>query len=207
MNTLALRAYKAELRMTDRQRELPDGMLLGDAHLERQRGALLARLKVEHSVSQSAYVDWKYQEWRHWVRTPPKERVRANRLGTTSVNVGFATLSHDELEAVRVRYYRDGRKVVPEDLELTPLSMAVWFMDDGSRKSNQCRGLYLNTQNYTAEEVELLRAVMRRDVCVGTSVRQQRDGLQIYVPSSSVTDLISFISACVLPCMRYKLPG
>ena len=45
-----------------------------------------------------------------------------------------------ELESFRKRFYEDRRKVVPEDLTLTSLSMAVWFMDDGSRKSSQCRG-------------------------------------------------------------------
>ena len=207
MNTLALRRYKAFLTMTERQRQILDGMLLGDAHLERQRGALSARLKVEHSVAQSAYVHWKFSEWRLWVRTPPTERIRPNRLGTCSRNVGFTTLAHLEFETARLRFYRERRKVVPYDLELTPLSMAVWFMDDGSRKSNQCRGLYLNTQSFTAEEVDFLRVVMRRDVGIETSVRQQRDGLQIYVPSNSVTEFLSFISADVLPCMRYKLPG
>jgi len=207
MNTLALREYKTSLRMTERQRQLLEGMLLGDAHLERQRGALSARLKIEHSVAQSAYVDWKYAEWRDWVRTPPRERARRNRLGTESVNRGFNTLSHDEFERFRLRFYGGRRKVVPADLELTPVSMAVWFMDDGSRKSSQCRGLYLNTQSFTAPEVELLRAVMRRDVGVDTSVRQQSDGLQIYVPSSFVGRMTAFIDQEMLPSMRYKLPG
>src|SRR3974390_610955 len=106
MNTLALRAYKTSLSLSSRQEQILEGMLLGDAHLERQRGALSARLKIEHSVSQAEYVAWKYAEWRDWGRTPPKERVKSNRLGTTSVNVGFTTLSHDELEAVRTRFYR-----------------------------------------------------------------------------------------------------
>ena len=92
-------------------------------------------------------------------------------------------------------------------MELTPLSMAVWFMDDGSRKSSQCRGLYLNTQSFSASEVETLQAVMRRDVGVETSVRQQRDGLQIYVPAPSTPEMGSFISKEILPSMRYKLSG
>jgi LAGLIDADG DNA endonuclease family len=207
MNTLTLRAYKTALTMTERQRQLLEGMLLGDAHLEKQRGGRVARLKIEHSVAQSAYVDWKFDEWRDWVLTPPRARLRRNRLGTASTNVGFATLSHVEFEEFRLRFYDDRRKIVPQDLELTGLSMAVWFMDDGSRKSNQCRGLYLNTQSFTSEEVDLLRQVILRDVGVETSVRQQRDGLQIYVPSSSVTALVGFISHEVLPSMRYKLPG
>jgi hypothetical protein len=207
MNTLALRHYKASLKMSERQKEILTGMLLGDGHLERQRGALSARLKIEHSVAQSAYVDWKFNEWREWVRTPPKRRIRRNRIGTESMNIGFSTLSHVEFEEFRQRFYEGRRKVVPQDLELSALSMAVWFMDDGSRKSNQCRGLYLNTQSFTELEVTLLRSVMRRDVGVETSVRQQRDGLQIYIPSSSVTDLISHMRSEILPSMRYKLPG
>ena len=147
--------------MTERQKQILTGMLLGDAHLERQRGALTARLKIEHSVAQSAYVEWKFDEWRDWVRTPPRERVRRNRLGTVSTNIGFSTLSHVDFEEFRVRFYGNRRKVIPMDLELTPLSMAVWFMDDGSRKSSQCRGLYLNTQSFTASEVRLLQAVIR----------------------------------------------
>jgi hypothetical protein len=206
MNTLALRNYKASLQMTERQRQILDGMLLGDGHLERQGDARSARLKIEHSVAQSGYVAWKFAEWRDWVRTPPRERARRNRLGTTSMNVGFSTLSHIELEEVRQRFYVNRRKVVPPDLGLTPLAMAVWFMDDGSRKSSQCRGVYLNTQSFTSAEVELLRSVIRRDVGVDTTVRQQSDGLQIYVPSSSMTEMIAFIDEEMLPSMRYKLP-
>jgi LAGLIDADG DNA endonuclease family len=92
MNTVELRVHKASLTMTERQKQLLVGMLLGDGHLERQRGVLAARLKIEHSTSQSAYVDWKFQEWRDWVRTPPKQRKKRNRLGTYSMNIGFKTL-------------------------------------------------------------------------------------------------------------------
>jgi len=50
MNTLALRNYKASLTMTHRQEQILTGMLLGDAHLERQRGSVAERLKIEHFV-------------------------------------------------------------------------------------------------------------------------------------------------------------
>jgi hypothetical protein len=207
MNTLALRNYKASLVMTGRQKQILIGLLLGDAHLERQRGARIARLKIEHSVTQSAYVDWKYSEWRDWVRTPPKERVRRNRLGTVSTNVGFTTLSHVELELFRQRFYDGQRKIVPTDLELSPVSMAVWFMDDGSRKSSQCRGLYLNTQSFTPAELTLLQDVLLRDVGVETTLRRQADGWQIYIPALWAEMMCRYISNDVLPSMRYKMSG
>jgi len=76
MNTLALRHYKASLHMTERQRQILYGMLLGDGHLERQHGAQSARLKIEHSVAQKDYVAWKFAEWRDWVRTPPRASTK-----------------------------------------------------------------------------------------------------------------------------------
>ena len=85
--------------------------------------------------------------------------------------------------------------------------MNTLFMDDGSRKSNQCRGLYLNTQSFTEAEVDLLQFVIRRDVGVKTTVRQQRDGLQIYVPAPSASDVTAFMTKHLLPCMLYRLSG
>ena len=46
---------------------------------------------------------------------------------------------------------------------------------------------------------------MQRDVGVQTTVRKQRDGLQIYVPAPSASTLTAFITREVLPSMRYKL--
>ncbi len=80
-------------------------------------------------------------------------------------------------------------------------------MDDGSRKSSQCRGLYLNTQSFTIAEVDLLRCVLHRDVGVVTSVRKQADGLQIYIPSRSVAEFAAVIAGYMLPSMMYKLSG
>lgn len=202
-----LRSYRDGLILTARQRELLEGMLLGDAHLERQGGQAVARLKVEHAQSQSVYVEWKYRELRDWVLSPPRSRLRTSRPGSESTNVGFSTLSHRELEGVRQRFYRQRRKVVPSDVALTPLCLAVWFMDDGSRKSRECRGLYLNTQSFTLAEVQTLQAAMVRSFGMRTSLRLQSDGWQIYVPSDVVEEFIRIVRPHVLESMCYKLPG
>ncbi len=48
---------------------------------------------------------------------------------------------------------------------------------------------------------------MRRDWACGTTVRKQRDGLQIYVPAPSASAMTAFITREMLPSMRYKLSG
>jgi recombination protein RecA len=205
MNTKAIARLKQELFLTSRQREILVGLLLGDGHLEKQNALGWARLKVEHSVRQIEYVTWKYSEWSGWVLTPPASRLKGNRLGTQSMNVGFATVAHPELGEFRNRFY-EGRKVVPPDLTLTPLALAVWFMDDGSRKSRSCRGLYLNTQAFRPDEVTMLQWFLERDFSIRTSLRAQLDGLQMYIPSGEVNGFVSIVDPYVIQEMKYKLP-
>lgn len=206
MNSNAIKEYKAQLRLTSRQHELLVGMLLGDAHLERQSGQPVARLKVEHAVSQMEYVQWKYSEWREWVLTPPQTKEKSNRLGTVSNNEWFTTVSHAEFETYRAWFYDGNRKRIPPDLTLSALGLAVWFMDDGSRKSRECRGLYLNTQSFRSEEIETLREILKLDFGVGTSTRQQSDGLQIYIPSSETFRFAQIVQPYMIETMYYKLP-
>lgn len=205
MNTRAIARLKEGLWLTARQRDILVGMLLGDGHLERQNSRGAARLTVEHAVRQSEYVMWKYSEWQDWVLTPPRTRAKTNNLGTTSFNIGFSTVSHSVLGQFRSLFYEEGKRV-PPDLALSPLSLAVWFMDDGSRKSAACRALLLNTQGFRQGDVLRLRQALERDFGIHTSQRHQGDGIQIYIPSSQVGAFIDVINPHVIPGMRYKLP-
>ena len=47
MRSRAIEAYKTTLRLTDVQREIVVGVLLGDAHLETQDRGRSYRLKIE----------------------------------------------------------------------------------------------------------------------------------------------------------------
>jgi hypothetical protein len=44
---------------------------------------------------------------------------------------------------------------------ITPVSLAYWFMDDGSQKSKQSKGLIFNTHGFTLKEVELLCDILK----------------------------------------------
>ena len=206
MNSKAIKEYKAQLHLTSRQHEILVGTLLGDAHLERQSAQFVARLKVEHAVSQMEYVQWKYSEWREWVLTPPQIKKKPNRLGTVSSNVWFTTVSHSEFETYRASFYDGHRKRIPSGLKLSALALAVWFMDDGSRKSRECRGLYLNTQSYRSEEIESLQEILKRSFEINTSVRQQSDGLQIYIPAGEASRFAQIVQPYMIQAMCYKLP-
>src|SRR4051812_6934784 len=111
--------------LSDAQRSLIIGTLLGDGAMRCKANALI---EINHSAQQRSYVDWKYQQLRSFVGTPPKQR--SGNGGRIAYR--FTTLSRPEFTPFYRAFYRDDRKVVPS-LTLTPFAMAVWFMDDGCK--------------------------------------------------------------------------
>lgn len=207
MNTVALRAYKLGLKLNPIQKEIIVGKLLGDAHLSNHQGKCRTYyFMIQHSLNQKSYVDWLYQYFEDWVRTPPREKNQIV-LGKLYKKYQFNTLGHVDFEFYAQQFYRNGKKVVPELIHdlLTPLGLAVWFMDDGSIKSKYHRALILNTQCYSDADLSRLQAVLFAKFGIETKLRNQKEGKQIYVLAKTVQVFVSLIRPFMLPEMEYKL--
>jgi len=107
-----------------------------------------ARFRWGHGAKQAEYGDW-------------KASLFANVTVSRSVNTKGAVF-HDmqpmaELAALREAVYVDGKKVLSHDYlkQLTPLSLAVWYMDDG--------GFTLRTEGKQARTQD---GSGRMDICV-----------------------------------------
>jgi hypothetical protein len=114
--------------LSEVQHQLVVGTLLGDGAMRCKTNALL---EINHSAKQRAYVHWKYEQLADLVTTPPKERPGNG----ARVAWRFVTRSLPALTPYYRLFYANGRKSVPE-LELAPLTLAVWFMDGGCKIEN-----------------------------------------------------------------------
>src|SRR5438477_8387823 len=123
--------------LSEVQHAIVVGTLLGDGSMRCKTNALL---EINHSVDQRTYVDWKYRQLVELVRTPPK--VRNGNGGRVACRL--VTRSLPVLTPYFRLFYEAGRKRIPE-VELSPLTLAVWFMDDGCRSRT---AVYLNTQQF-----------------------------------------------------------
>ena len=208
MRSRVIEEYKKNLFLTLRQKQILIGLLLGDAHLENQYRSGMGRLKIEHSYKQKDYVDWLYGEFRGWVRTSPRKRERLS-WGKPQNKYGFTTYGHKLLGKFRDLFYnRDGRKIVPKNIEsyLTPLSLAIWFMDDGSIKSVRHKGMFLNTQAFRVLEVKRLQKALKKKFLIETIVRKDKSGFQIYILGKSADNFMKLIRPRIIPSMEYKIP-
>lgn len=206
MYSKEIEARKKTLSLNKLQREILVGLMLGDGHLETQNNGRTYRLKVEQSANKSEYVNWLYKNFQDFVLNKPKikQKIR-NKIATK--NIWFTTLSHGSFRFYAQQFYFNGKKVVPKMIGklLTPLGIAVWFMDDGSIKSKFHRAKILNTQCFTKKEVLLLMKVLKDKFKVNTKLREQKDGYQIYILSESMVKFKKLIDGYIIDDMRYKL--
>ena len=180
--------------------------MLGDGHLETRSNGRTYRLKVEQSLSKEKYVLWLWENFRNFVLNKPKSKEKI-RNGVKTKNIWFSTVSHGSFRFYARQFYKNGKKVVPKIIGklLSPLALAVWYMDDGSVKSKNHKAKIINTQCFSKAEVLLLIKTLKDKFQINTRLRKQREGYQIYILSESVDRFRKIIGKYILDSMRYKL--
>ncbi len=209
MRSNQIERYKQKLKLSSIQKDLIVGTLLGDGCLETQNQGRTFRLKIEHSIIQKEYVNWKYTILKDWVLTQPQIKRRMS-YGKERDNYWFSTLSHGALRFYAQQFYKDCIKIIPKFIGriLTPIALAVWFMDDGSIKSKLHRSLVIHTQSFGQKELTMLIDVLFKKFKIKAVLRKRRDeghGYALSLAAESVQTFAEIVSPYVLPSMRYKL--
>jgi len=131
---------KQSLNLTLNQKAIIIGSLLGDGTMRLGKNAKNANFKIEHGLAQREYAEWKYQMLKELVFTEPRISYRYHENGDKyAKSWWFRTIRHPLLTGIYKRFYvgenyRTGKKIIPKDIkvDLNPLAIAVWIMDDGS---------------------------------------------------------------------------
>jgi hypothetical protein len=181
--------------LSEVQHEIVVGTLLGDGSMRCKTNALL---EINHSFDQRSYVEWKYRHLADLVTTPPRVR----RGNGSRVACRFVTRSLPALTPYFQLFYGRGRKAVP-DLELSPLTLAVWFMDDGCRSRN---AVYLNTQQFDRTSQERLLRLLREQWGIEGTLNRDKSYYRIRISVEGTARLARIIDRYLLPELRYKLP-
>ena len=168
----------------------------------------LADYRLNNANSKKEYVFWLYEELKDLVRTPPQQRKDNGQWY-------FSTRSIIELDSYRKIFYENKRKIVPfniKELLVSPLSLAVWFMDDGSL-DYRVRSHYsfnLSTDSFTIDEVRLLQEVMDKKFGIQTSIQtpscRGKKYVKLYIGKNGREMFLKTIHPYIISCFFYKLP-
>lgn len=194
------------IEMTEEEKQIVYGTLLGDGHLSiiKERPFL----RVEHGAKQKEYAEWKYKKLENL--TTKKGVIKSNRD-----SYYFGTRCIGDLEYFYKLFYTpEGVKRLPQDFEafINPLSLAVWFLDDGTNAERQTKA-ELIVQGYTSFDIGRMIATFRLKFGVECNLvkrfekKYNKVTENIAFTKEGTIKLLDLIRLCVeeIEVMRYKL--
>ena len=193
------------LIVNDKQLEILAGCVLGDGYIFK-RGAI----QIEQGSSQKEYLLWKYNELKDLVSVKPSQVFRIQKSGR--VTSSFRFILRQYFRKWRIKIYRNGKKVINDELLkiLTPLSLAVWYMDDGCKKNNYT--LIISTDAFSKNSLKKLRNHLRDKWSIRTRVKLKREKTnnkvyeRLTIGSHDLVKFVELIRPYIIPSMQYKIP-
>ncbi|MGD0976681.1 MAG: LAGLIDADG endonuclease [Minisyncoccia bacterium] len=197
------------VKISKEQKAIIIGTLLGDGYIYKDKYGG-CRLEIKHSDKQRDYVFWLYEKLSGICPGEPKQRKDNQQWK-------FNTESNDDIIRFRKLFYPNGKKIIPKNIKeiLTdPLSLAVWYMDDGSldfRPKSHC-AFSLKTNSFTLNECEILSKMLKNNFGIVSSVQypicRGKRYPQIYIGKQGQgrDQFTKLIRPFIIPCLQYKLP-
>lgn len=189
---------------TQRQKDIMYGSILGDAYL--RPGKASYSLSFTHGERQKDYLLWKLHAFDNFVTTKKLYRSTRDFRGNAPT-YSFSTITHPEIEEARRLTYPDGTKRISKEWldKLSPLSLAVWYMDDGSL-NKRYGTIVLCTNMFTLKEHQMMIDFFEERYSIHPKPEKRRnDQYVLRINASESKRFRSIIAEHVPPCMDYKL--
>lgn len=193
------------------------GNLLGDGSLEHRANA--TRFVFSQEGRNQEYLHWlhaQYATYGYCSPHMPKQHRRIGKGNTIRWVLRFRTWSYSSLNWLYESFYTrpepcfpPHRKRIPKDIDqwLTPRSLAVWFMDDGSVSGNPSTGgLKIATQCFSQEDLWRVQEALQSNFQIGSSLhRAKKEQWVLAFGQKDAKAFAALIDEWMHPSMRYKL--
>lgn len=185
------------------------GSLLGDAYAEKHGNGTRICFQQEYFNSSYLLCFHKFLSERGYCQIIiPKITTRLGKQGKIRYLSRFKTYTYSSFNWIYENFYKENKKIIPKNISeyLSPLALAVWIQDDGSRVSS---GLKIATNCFTYEEVIFLAEILRYKYNFKISVHKSGalNQYNLYLSKKSMKNLVEIIKPYMHTSMYYKLNG
>ena len=100
-------------------------------------------------------------------------------------------------------WYPNGKKVVPYNLKLTPVTVRQWYIGDGclEKNRNSRPRIKLATQSFSELENMYLKKILSE---LGFKITYSPANNCLFVSPYSVDNFLAYIGDCPIECYKYK---
>jgi len=181
------------------------GSLLGDGSIYRPTDTTRG-FSIIHSITQSDYFEFKKMLLNNIFKESKSTKggfdgSKQNRRGNSIVNYSISKFISDYCEV-------DNKKKITKQWvdELSPLGLAIWYMDDGSCNfnTNQRPRVRFSTNGFSLEEVNLLKDMLKNKYNIKSKIFNYK-GNTLCLTVDGTEKLFSIIFPYICDSMKYKL--
>lgn len=184
--------------LSEVQKAIIVGSLLGDGHLARSTGGANYSLRINQSVEHLGYLRWLF--------TALSPFSRNLHVGERLAQMYVST--HPWLTELRAMFYLDGQKCVTrEALALSSwpaMTAAIFYMDDGSYNQRVKYAVFC-THGFDLASQEILSEWFRDALGVTCSLRRHYDQHFLALTVAETRKFFRQMDPLLVPSMRYKL--
>jgi len=191
------------------------GSTLGDSHLEKRKKGIGTRIIFEQSNKNVEYLMWfhSYLSIRGYCNpNKPKLHKRIKKNGEILFHYRVNSYTYSSFNWIHEMFYKfntkDNKfiKIIPFNIEeyLTPLALAIWFMDEGSKLG---KGAKIATKCFTIKELTFLCNILHKKYNLTVSIQSggTNKGHTLYINKNSMSTFSKLVKPLMLHSLYYKL--
>jgi hypothetical protein len=195
---------KSDKSLTYLQKQVLLGIMLGDGTF--YQNSISGKIEWVHKKNSIEYMDYISQILGYIVN--PNRRDGVSGYGSKTLRQ--ETFSNYYIKDYFTSFIKGGRKIVPNwvEAELTPISIAFWYMDDGTllHDEGQRDRVSFATCGFTKKDCDVLVKGLKK-LGIESQIKKYSDGYnRIVVDADNSIKLFLLISPYVSESMKYKIP-
>lgn len=203
-NRLKLKSNRShDIEITKEIEEILVGTLLGDSYIrciansKEKKLSITGQLIFGHSTKQLEFVFWKWKNLISLFNKKPKY-IRQKRKDKINYSFYCYSVSSISLKKYHKIFYKNWVKIIPKNINeyLTPLGLAVLFMDDGYK------GPYICLNNFDDISLQNFQKALYKNWKIDSSITKRKE---IYISAKSRKIFEDLIKPYIIPTMTYKL--
>ena len=200
---------KEKIILTSMQKEVLYGALLGDGSIVKHKSAVNAVFAyISKSKQHVEFVSNYFNEYLSGEKIKDFSILdgRTNKIYSGSK---IRTYSNKAFTEEYEKWYKNGIKTIPPDLQLTPLTCLIWYIGDGCiSHSKNTQYIKLATQCFSKEDQERILIPQLQEfeahlIKADTSNNGEQQYF-IYIPRRKIKKFLEYIGPCPFPDYQYK---
>ncbi|KKK66534.1 hypothetical protein LCGC14_2963130, partial [marine sediment metagenome] len=209
---------KTEVPLTQRQKEILYGSMMGDA-----KKMSMSSVAFKQGKSQKDYLLWKFKEFKSVAshKSLKAEKYIDKRSEYEGETWRFYTHANTDVERCVKLFYGGGKKGINETIlkELTPLSIAVWYQDDGvtdfyhrfkkEKNWNSSPAYIFCTESLSLDDCKKIQEWFLDEYKIETKLKERKllngVGYRIQIKYLFVDKFVDLIRPYILPMFQYKI--